>query len=612
MSEQIKTQTKRSRFELFWEKHQTARKVLNTVMFIIAPPITFFLMENYIHSPLQTMKPFPIFLNFLFYYLFAAMMTFIMGKIRSGILFVTVFSAIFGIINMYIYRFRATPFLPWDVYSFKTAMSVSGNYDYTPGSRAVRVIIGFIILILAEWYLCHGKISYDKKSKTILVRVLGAAISFAMIWAFTSSLHDANIVERNYGLYDKLFTPDTMQYKDGTYIAFLMELRYLTPGSPTGYTEEAAQNKLSSYTVDETASQTPNIIVIMNECFSDPAVDCKFTTNDDYMPFLHSLQKSDDSDSVTGYLNVSVLGGNTANTEFEFLTGNSMAFLTTGSVPYQQYIHSSLPSLVDHLEKYGYDTTAMHPYHAQGWNRNKVYPYLGFNQSFFDTDFMAAGHDQTIRKYISDQADIEMIEDRYEQKDKDKPMFMFNVTMQNHSGFDELFSNFDPEIKADGVTDVSANQYLSLMRESDKALQSLTEYFTGKEKTIIVMFGDHQPTDSVVNPLYKLSGKSCQTLTSEEEDSRYEVPFVIWANYDIDEQKDLNISANYLSGLVLRTAGVPLSDYQQYLEEIQKEYPVVSGRRIMNAAGKDCELKDVEKELNTYEDLQYYRLFDWK
>ena len=126
------------------------------------------------------------------------------------------------------------------------------------------------------------------------------------------------------------------------------------------------------------------------------------------------------------------------------------------------------------------------------------------------------------------------------------------------------------------------------------------------------MFGDHQPTDSVVNPLYKLSGKSCQTLTSEEEDSRYEVPFVIWANYDIDEQKDLNISANYLSGLVLRTAGVPLSDYQQYLEEIQKEYPVVSGRRIMNAAGKDCELKDVEKELNTYEDLQYYRLFDWK
>ena len=612
MKQQIKAPKKESSFDLFWRKHDTARKTLNTIMFIIAPALSFFLMENYTHSPFKTMKPFPIFLNLFFYYVVAAMMTFIMGKIRSGILFVSIFSSIFGIINMYIYRFRATPFLPWDVYSFKTAMSVSGNYDYTPGARAVKVIIGFLILFLAEWYLCEGTISFDKKWKTAAVRVGGAVISFSLIWAFTASLHDDYIVEHKYCLYDKLFTPDTMQYKDGTYIAFLMELRYLTPGSPSGYNENAAKEKLATYNVDDSASQTPNIIVIMNECFSDPAVDCDFTTNEDYMPFLHSLQKSDDSDSVTGYLNVSVLGGNTANTEFEFLTGNSMAFLTVGSVPYQQYIHSSLPSLVDHLETYGYDTTAMHPYHAQGWNRNKVYPYLGFNQSFFDTDFVSAGHDQTIRKYISDQADIEMIEDRYEHKDKDKPMFMFNVTMQNHSGFDELFSNFDPEIKADGVTDVAANQYLSLMRESDRSLQSLTEYFTGKEKTVIVMFGDHQPTDSVVNPLYKLSGKSCQSLTPEEEDSRYEVPFVIWANYDIDEQKDLNISANYLSGLVLKTAGVPLSDYQQFLEETEKKYPVVSGRRIMNADGKDCELTDVRKELNTYEDLQYYRLFDWK
>lgn len=606
-----KSPKKKSSYAMFWEKHSSLRNTFNVIMFVAAPALTFILMENYIHSPAKTMKPLAIALNLLFYYLAALMMSFIMGKLRSGLLFETVFSGIFGIINMYVYRFRATPLLPWDFYSFKTAMSVSGNYDYTPGARAVRVIIGFIILILAEWYLCNGSISFDKKWKTALVRIGGAIISFSLIWAFTSSLHDDHTVEQKYHLYDKLFTPDTMQYKDGTYIAFLMELRYLTPGSPTGYSETAAQEKLASYKVADSSSSTPNIIVIMNECFSDPAVDCKFTTNEDYMPFIHSLQKSSDSNSVTGYLNVSVLGGNTANTEFEFLTGNTMAFLSTGSVPYQQYIHSSLPSLVSHLEKYGYDTTAMHPYHAQGWNRNKVYPYFGFNNVFFDTDFAAAGHDQTIRKYISDQADIEMIEDRYEHKDKNTPMFMFNVTMQNHSGFDELYSNFDPEITADGVTDVSANQYLSLVRESDKALQSLTEYFKDKDKTIIVMFGDHQPTDSVVEPLYNVSGRSCSTLTTAEEDSRYEVPFVIWANYDIDEQKDLNISANYLSGLVLKTAGVPLSDYQQYLEEEQKDYPVITGRRIMNAAGKDCELTDVEKELNTYEDLQYYRLFDW-
>lgn len=600
-----------SAYETFWEKHSALRNLFNIIAFIIAPPATFFLMENYIHSPIQTMKPFAIMLNIYFYYIAAVMLSFLMGKLRSGLLFETIFSAIFGIVNMYVYRFRATPLLPWDFYSFRTAMSVSGNYDYTPGKAVLRIIIGFIILILAEWYLCDGSISLDKTWKTILFRVCGALIPFMLIWSFTSSLHSDYIVEQKYHLYDKLFTPDTMQYKDGTYIAFLMELRYLTPNSPDGYSQSAAREKLASYKVSSTADSKPNIIVIMNESFCDPAVDCKFTTNEDYMPFIHSLQKSGDNNAITGYLNVSVLGGNTANTEFEFLTGNTMAFLTTGSVPYQQYIHSQVPSVVKHLESYGYDTTAMHPYHAQGWNRNKVYPFLGFNNMFFDSDFTQAGHDQIIRKYISDQADFEMIEERYSKKAQNTPMFLFNVTMQNHSGFDELFPNFTPSITADGVTDTAANQYLSLVLESDKAFQNLTEYFSGKEKTIIVMFGDHQPTDSVVNPLYALSGTSCSQLTQAQQDARYEVPFVIWANYDISEQKDLNLSANYLSGLVLKTAGVPLSDYQQYLEEIEKQYPVISGQRIMNSAGNDCQLSDVEKELNTYEDLQYYRLFDW-
>jgi hypothetical protein len=228
-----------SAYETFWKKHGRLRNILNIITFIIAPPATFFLMENYIHSPIQTMKPFAIMLNIYFYYLAAVMLSFLMGKLRSGLLFETVFSAVFGIINMYVYRFRATPLLPWDFYSFRTAMSVSGNYDYTPGKAVLRIIIGFIILILAEWYLCDGPISLGKTWKTVLFRVCGALVPFMLIWSFTASLHSDHIVEQKYRLYDKLFTPDTMQYKDGTYVAFLMELRYLTPSSPDGYSQAA-------------------------------------------------------------------------------------------------------------------------------------------------------------------------------------------------------------------------------------------------------------------------------------------------------------------------------------------------------------------------------------
>ena len=120
----------------------------------------------------------------------------------------------------------------------------------------------------------------------------------------------------------------------------------------------------------------PNIIVIMDEAFSDLSVLGDLETNKDYMPFVHSLQNGADN-TITGYLNVSVCGGNTADTEFEFLTGNTMAFLPAGSIPYQQYIKDTTPSLASYLKGLGYETYAQHPYNASGWNRETVYPLLG-------------------------------------------------------------------------------------------------------------------------------------------------------------------------------------------------------------------------------------------
>ena len=158
-------------------------------------------------------------------------------------------------------------------------------------------------------------------------------------------LHSEDIVEQKLHLYNKLFTPTTIQFKNGTVTAFLMELQYISVDKPSGYSAENAKELLASYDTgsQEAAgtssdnAQKPNIIVIMNEAFSDPSVLGDFTTNEDYMPFVHSLLDGADN-TISGHLNVSVKGGNTANTEFEYLTGASMAFLPYGSIPYQQYV----------------------------------------------------------------------------------------------------------------------------------------------------------------------------------------------------------------------------------------------------------------------------------
>ena len=155
------------------------------------------------------------------------------------------------------------------------------------------------------------------------------------------------------------------------------------------------------------------------------------------------------------------------------------------------------------------------------------------------------------------------------------------------------------------------------MKESDKALEDLCKYFESQdEDTIIVMFGDHQPSDSVANPLLKLEGKSCSTLTEEEQYLRYQVPVIIWANFDIEEEQNVEMSLNYLGGYLFEKAGLPLSAYQNYLKGLQEKYPVVSAKRICDVTGKNYHTDALSLELKDdfldYKKFQYYNLFDTK
>ena len=142
------------------------------------------------------------------------------------------------------------------------------------------------------------------------------------------------------------------------------------------------------------------------------------------------------------------------------------------------------------------------------------------------------------RKYISDESDFKKIEELYENRtEKDEPFYLFNVTMQNHGGFDKTYSNFHNDIQiTDNHKNEQAEQYLSLVKKTDDAFKQLVEYFSKvKEPTIIVMYGDHQP--AVQSSFYdSLFGKSAGSLTNEELMNKYRTPFIIWANYDIKRE----------------------------------------------------------------------------
>lgn len=587
-----------------WIKEQK-NKIIQLLCLVSVPAAAFYLMECYTHNPLSEVRTWAQLFNVILFELIAWILYFLVGRVRTALRIELVIAMVFGLSNAYVVRFRTNPIVPWDLFSWKTAASVASNYDFKPDTRMVVVTILFLAGIALLQFV-------KKESGTIKIwkRLILAAAFCVVLTGFVGKLQDESF-QMSHRLYPFLFTPAYMTTVNGIAVTFAMDLAYVTVEKPSGYQASEEQAVLEQYGEQETerAEELPNIVAVMNESFSDLAVLGDFTVNEDYMPYLHRLQQGN-ANTVTGYLNVSVCGGNTANTEFEFLTGNTMAFLPQGSIPYQQYITGEIDSLPSYLASLGYQTVATHPYNASGWQRDTVYPLLGFSESIFRDQYWGASQ---VRKYVSDDSCVDKIIQLYEGKEEGKPLFVFNVTMQNHGGYTDLYDNFTPEIQVEGVNSTAVSQYLSLIRLSDASLEKLIQYFSGvDEKTIVVFFGDHQPNDTVAAPILAKNGISVKNMDAEQLKLRYQVPYVIWANYDIGEETGKDTSANYLAADVLRYAGVAPDAYLDYLSGLKEQYPIISAMRVVTADGEDTDATAQKEGLSDYQKLQYYQLFDHK
>ena len=584
--------------------------------FAIVPIISFYLMEAFEHNALAEVRQEAQWFNILIFELIAWTLYLLIGRMTTALRIELALALAFGLTNHYVMAFRSTPFVPWDLLSVRTAASVAQNYDFTPTPRMIVVTVLFVLLMVAVCVL--RKVPRIK----LPIRLGSAVLCGLALCLFVNTLQQETFQNKHY-LYPFLFTPAYMTKVNGMAVTFAMDLAYVAVDKPEGYSAEEAQKTLEQYGntdnvfaddeentndaknrgEDANNKDLPNIIVIMDEAFSDLAVVGDLETNEDYMPFMHKMQQGADH-TITGYAQVSVCGGNTANSEFEFLTGNTMSFLPSGSIPYQQYITKDTPSLASYLASLGYETYAQHPYYASGWNREKVYPLLGFEHLNFIDDYANKTY---VRKYVSDDADMQHIIDTYENKEDGKPAFIFNVTMQNHGGYTDAFSDLSEDVHATNYNSEVLDRYLSLIRLTDQSLEKLVDYFSNvDEKTVIVFFGDHQPSDTVAAQVQDSMLLPGESVPDEQLRKRYQVPYLVWANYDIDGATQQNTSLNYLSAEVLKAAGVPTDAYQNFLLDLQKSYPVMSAAGRTDASDAD------ENMLNTYKKLQYYNLFETK
>lgn len=579
--------------------------VIRILFALVIPLGCFYTFETLTHQ-MSTMIELAKRLNIAFYYWLFLFVFFIAGRTSISMAICVSAIAIIGVGNYFVVMFRSNPIVPWDIYSFETAMGVADNYVFSVDWALAEHIAMFILMLIV------GVRTNIRLNKKILRPILTVAMCIPAYF-YISYLWQDNL-ERNTGLNDTLFNAKYMHSKDGFFVSFILDIHFLQIEEPKNYSDEYALSLLNEQEVEkvETPEELPDIIAIMDETFSDPAVLGEFETNKDYMPFVHSILRGEVANTISGYTDVSVLGGNTANSEFEFLTGNSMAFFPNGSVPYLQYIRDGISTIVPQLEEYGYTTYGTHPYRAKGWNREFIYDLMGFDYRYFQGSFP---FEDKLRNYVSDEADFKSILEW--RNNTEGPFFMFNVTMQNHSNYGGDFDNFDPQIVAKFKNTYSnkyLNKYLSLMYETDQDVASLlSELSQSDRKTIVVFWGDHQPNDYVVRPIYKEYGLDFDNQTYEQQQQRQKTPFFIWANYDIQEQTNVEISLNYLNILLFETAGLQLDEYQTFRKNLwQGQIPMMNAVGYRNDNGDLVEYDDAPEEiqnlLNEYQNIQYYRM----
>ena len=525
-----------------------------------------------------------------------------------------------GMVNHYYFEFRSQALEFADISMARTAANVMGQYHLDVTQQVLYVYVGSALLFAAA--STESIRAFRRKSLKSRIPALIPAV-FTLFWVPLEkpyvSLWNTNTATKYNGYALSFFSYMEKALEKPTPAGYSAKetgellSRYMTAGSGDAGgrgTPAAAEGTGSTGTPEAQSGGAVNVIVLMDEAFADLPATYGFETDVDELPFIHSLSGSN---VRKGWMLSSVFGGTTANTEYEFLTGNSTAFLNAESVPYTQYLNSEQESLAWLLKERGFYAQAFHPYYESGYKRYQVYPLLGFDDFHSLEDGLK--YSEKLRSYVSDAADFCDVIDIYENKAPGQKLFLFNVTMQNHGSYntdtpavDVTVRPTDPDYQLPQLL-----EYLALAHATDAAFGELVDYFEDvEEKTVILLFGDHQP--GMLDSTYEVFAPKMYEDGADvaEREKKYTVPYVLWANYDLKSDPADVISPGFLRSYLLENAGIEGSAYDRYLQEVRKSVPAVN---ILGFADEDGVLHDItelggNETLVDYRKAAYYNLFD--
>lgn len=532
------------------------------------------------------------FINYLFYVMLFSFFRGILGNRKTAYIIPEVLLLLLGLTNAVVKAIRRTPISAGDLFSIKTAMAVAGNYSMEfDRDLVLKIGAGLVLVALTDVILVcvlkgdawNGQ-EKEQNEEPWTARIADTAVP--VIWTFM--LFGTSWLVTYSGRTPDYFTHET----NGFALNLYLQWKDIKIAEPDGYQPEAVQELAGLYPSDAavTGAELPNIIVIMNESFADLRVLGAYETNIDVLPVLDSLEE----DTVHGSLYASVYGGNTANSEYEFLTGSSIAYFSERVVPFQLYMNEARASMISQARQMGYQTVFMHPYRAYSWNRPSVYTALQTDEMIFEEDMEALSY---IRSYASDASQYAYIRRYLEQEDRTQPLFLFDVTVQNHGGYTGAVDELSEKVTIKGHEGefTETENYLTLVHESDRALGELLAYLEDFDEPVAVLFfGDHQP--AIETAFIEMAmGKPQSEFTLEDRQKMYTVPFFLWSNRGLQAEQIDRMSMNYLSAFLCNELGLPRTGLQKYLTDLYQEMPVINSVAVSDAKGSFFLKTDLEE-----------------
>lgn len=350
---------------------------------------------------------------------------------------------------------------------------------------------------------------------------------------------------------------------------------------PVGYGDtiiKSIYDKVENeYVPYQTPSNAQNVIVVQLEALTDIYNEYpNLKLEKDPMPFIRSLM----NDYTSGSIKAPVFGGLTVKSEFEFITGLSIQNVPLGYSPYVQYICDyPMDSLVRYFSSEGFNTTAIHNYQGEFFNRHEVYENLGFD-TYIPYECMPTVEKIPSKIWANDSVIINHIEQTLDSNGSEKN-FVYAITVQLHGEYNPIPES-EYTMKISGIKNKSQEgaiaYYVKQLQEVDKVIQDLITMLSERDEDTYVMFySDHKPSIFV---------EVSDEMTHEE---KYSTPFFTWNNMGIKktEVKD-SVDLFKLSTLMCKE----LCFDGTFMNKFHNVY------------------KDTKKYSSEFSSIQYYKMYD--